>query len=102
MSCPNKILHKKSDAYTDYKLLQKYPTYVELNITHNHKPTQADVLKYRRPSNDTIATFYELFDKGHTVSTARDLRLEELKSLAEKEGLDAVMITTDSSLYPPA
>ena len=71
-------------------------------MTHNHKPTQAYVFKYRRPSNETIATFYDIFDKGHTISTARDMRLEELKSLAEKEGLNVVMFTRDSSMYPPS
>lgn len=60
-------------------LLQKYPCEIFIKNNHNHPLIAADVLRRRRPSEETKQKFVDLLKKGHSAMSALQCHQFDLK-----------------------
>ena len=54
-------------------LSEGFPTTVYLRYEHNHPVNCADAVKHREVSEETVAKLAELFESGHSPSSAHDV-----------------------------
>ncbi|XP_028439323.1 uncharacterized protein LOC114559089 [Perca flavescens] len=82
---------------TDRHMAEGYLLYVNLRNEHNHSLAGADALRKRDVSAITIERLTELFEKGHSPSSALDTIKYDLQ---EEEGEDYFYAAADRAVCP--
>lgn len=77
--------------------LQTRPCEIFLRHTHNHELKSAAVFKFRKPSEEIVTVFHDLFNKGHSPSSAWQSYKFDLQC---KYGNDYYKIAADGSVCP--
>lgn len=82
---------------TDKHMMEGYLLYVNLRNEHNHRLVCADAYSKRDVSTVTIGRLTELFERGHSPSSALDTLKYDLQ---EEEGERYFLAAADRSIVP--
>ena len=74
-----------------------FPMIVTIEFNHNHRIYSADTLKHRDVSEETVAAFKTLFEKGHSPSSALNSFKMELHT---EYGPEYVLKAADRAICP--
>jgi len=86
------LFYRSSDI-----LLKEYPCEIQVQFTHNHPLVAPDVLRHRRPSEETKKKFLGLFSNGYSALSAIEAHRFDL---FEEYGDDFDLYTGDGAICP--
>ena len=93
----DRLGHSKSSVGTRKQDIQMYPMLVKIHFVHNHSINAGDALRYRPIGDEVKAKLLQLFEEGHSPSSAYQTFKNDLATI---HGEKFMTVSADRSIMP--